>query len=208
MYQTTSKLIFATLLMVPLAQWKDKASAEAKIGVVNVTKVFDDYVKSKTANKQLRVRRQKDQNYLNVLVKTLKDLQEGQTKLNEELLQEKLEEKRKGEVESELDQKRVQITVQSNLVRSHVRQANQRINKMANKVRADILATITAEVEKVGKEQKFVYIFDISGRSSTNVPPLLFQNCPNDLTEVVTKRLNDAAGKTTKATPPKKDEKK
>ncbi|MBI4556343.1 MAG: OmpH family outer membrane protein [Candidatus Hydrogenedentes bacterium] len=178
------------------------ASAEAKIGVIDVSKVFDGYSKSKAANQQLTQQRQQSVNYLNVKIKTLNDLRDLMTKVNEDLSKEGLDAKQKEDLEGKLEDKRTQINVVSQEIKNQVEQSNKSLNQAANVVRTEILKEITEEVKKVATEQKFDYVFDVSGRSTTNVPPLVFHSCPNDLTELVTKRLNDAAGKAPAAAAP------
>lgn len=175
-----------------------------KIAVVSVSKVFDDFVKSKDANKELQAERGKRQAYLEVLNGTLKDLQATAQTLENELPKETLAAARKQEIQAELERKRIQIQVQMNEIRSCVNSANTFINEFSNRKRGEILAEIRSEIEAVGKEKKLDFIFDISGLTSTNVPTLVYHSGQNDLTEEIAKKLNEKAAAAPKAAEPAK----
>jgi Skp family chaperone for outer membrane proteins len=187
--------LLSGLLVIPTFGAGRSVLAEGapKIAVVSVSKVFDDFVKSKQANQELQVKRNEYQAYLEVLNGTLKDLQTTVQALQKELLKEGLEAGRKQQIEEELERKRIQIQVQTNEIRSHVSNANNFINNFSSTKRGEILAEIRAEIEAVGKEKKLDFIFDVSGLTSTNVPTLVYQTGQNDLTEEIAKRLNEKA---------------
>lgn len=167
------------------------ANAQAKIGIVNVTDAFDKYSKAGEVNKQLRVLVVELQRKVNTKNRIVDDLQQGIGKLQEELLREDLNEDQRRKILDDLQFKQNSIEVTRREVQNEVQAGNNNINNFRNENRNKILKEVTDMIDTIGKAQKFDLIFDISGRSTTNVPALLFSsgNVTN-LTEEVIKGLN------------------
>jgi Skp family chaperone for outer membrane proteins len=74
---------------------------------------------------------------------------------------------------------------------AHVQSANRDISAYSNRVRASLLTKIRAAIKEVATTKKLDYVFDVSGVTSTNVPAIVYTSNTDDLTEAVSKYLND-----------------
>lgn len=161
-----------------------------KIAIVNVAEIFDKLDEAKMANDTLKTRTSGYRAKAQLMQLTENDLIQAYNARQEELKAAD-DAAAKQEIAKDLKIKTQLIQSYRNDRNAHVQAANRDISTYSNRVRSALLTKIKAAINDVAAAQKLDYVFDLSGVSSTNVPAIVYTSNTNDLTEAVTKHLND-----------------
>ncbi|MBI2194321.1 MAG: OmpH family outer membrane protein [Planctomycetes bacterium] len=162
-----------------------------KIGVVDVAKAFEKYKKSAEANKGLREQIVNIQKQVNAKNRMVDENQQLIGKLNEDLLGENLDDEGRRKILEDIRMRTGYLQESRNAVQQAVQAGNDTINKFRNDSRMALLKDITDTLAKIGAEEKLDLIFDVSGRSTTNVSALVYHSGNAvDLTDKLVERLN------------------
>jgi Skp family chaperone for outer membrane proteins len=160
-----------------------------KIAIVNVAKIFDGLDEAKMANDTLKTRttgyRAKAQLMALNERELIRAYKENQQKLKT------ADDAVKAALASDLKVRAKMIQSHRNDRNAHVKSANRDISTYSNRVRSSLLTKIRAAIKEVATTEKLDYVFDVSGVTSTNVPAIVYTSNTNDLTEAVSKYLND-----------------
>ena len=142
-----------------------------KIGYVDLSKVFDDYLKTKEFDKSLEAKGAQKQVERDKLVNEVKKLRD-----ESELLSAKAKE-----------DKQAQIDEKIKALQDFDRITRDALRKERDGIVRDILKEIEAVIQNFGKSQGYLFIF--------NDRVLVFKNESADLTGQVIKVLNDSYAK-------------
>ena len=178
----------ALALAVGLAAAEDKPPL--KIGVVNMTKIFDDYYKTKIANSNLKKQAEVFRDYLNQLYGSKEKLDEEFKKLRDEA---------QNVVSSDLERENKRIAAQDKFrqlkskeaeIQQYNREKSQQIDEDYKSMRNKILAEIRDVVQVRGRLGGFTLILDASGKTLNDIPAVVYSQEGIDLTSSVTTELN------------------
>ena len=143
------------------------AVAVQKIGFVDIARVFDDYQRTKTSDKELEGKGKEKETELKGRVEELKKLRDGL-----ELLSDKAKEERQKQVEEKSDElQRFQLAAQNELRRQR------------DSVAREILKEINDEVQAYAKAQGYDLVL--------NERTLVYGSQEMDVTDPILKQLND-----------------
>ncbi len=174
---------------------------QARIAIVDLRKVFEDYYKTKTADATLKDR-------VGDLQKESKALQDQYQKLaddykkaldgaNDQAVSTDEREKRKKTAEAKLIEAK---ELEQNLAQFD-RQSRTTLDEQKRRMRENILVEIRTVVTAKAKSGNYTLVIDSAAQSINETPVVLFTNGENDLTTEVLKQLNANA-------PPSREEKK
>ena len=171
-----------------------QASAELKIGTVDMKKVFESYKKTKDAEQRISEMRNKYKKELDERMEKLKGMKDDIDKLTEdtkkaELSPEKRQEKAK---------KRDEIAGEANNLWRDVQQSQQEKEKQladhSVRMRNGIVEEIKKIIDKSVIAHNFDLVFDKSGPSLNGVNIVLHSRDSWDFTKEVVDELNKAPG--------------
>jgi Skp family chaperone for outer membrane proteins len=169
------------------------AHAQGKIATVDLSKLFDNYWKTKQAkealnetgaqyekeNKALLEQMEKDQNDLKALIAAATD----------SALSDSEREKKKAEAEK----KQASLNDQKETIVKFQNQARARIDEQKNRVRNNILAELRKAVDARARAGGYSLVVDSAAESINNTPIVLYSTGENDLTQSVLEQLNSSA---------------
>lgn len=168
------------------------ALAQGKVGVINLTKVFDDFWRTKQADLQIKDR-------LAEFEKMGQSMYEDYKKANEEfgkqveaandpaLSKEETEKRRK-----DLDKKRKDILEMENNIKQFQGNSQRALMEQRGRVRDSIMRDVRGVVEEKAKAGGYATVLDVSAVSATGTPFVVFTTqtgSESDLSEPVAKAL-------------------
>jgi outer membrane protein len=187
------------------------ALAQGKVGVINLTKVFDDFWRTKQADGQIKER-------LAEFEKMGQSMYDDYKKANEEfgkqieaandpaLSKEESEKRRK-----DLDKKRKDILEMENNIKQFQGNSQRALMEQRGRVRESILRDVRGVIEEKAKAGGYATVLDVSALSANGTPVVIFTSLSggeSDLSETVAKTLAATAPPdTAKAEAPKAESK-
>lgn len=184
------RLILSVALTVALA---GAASAQTRIGSVDLSKIFADYWKTKQATLALEERKSDLIKELDSLTADKKKLLEQYQKLNAEANDQAVSseerERRKKATEAKLkDLKDSDESIKQFTVRSDT-DLKAQFQRMRNNVLGEIKETVNAKAKAGG----YSLVLDSAAETINGTRVFLYSNGENDLTTVVLEQLNATA---------------
>ena len=182
-------LACAAALAAPAGD-EDKDKPPPKLGVVNMTKVFDDYYKTKIANSNLKKQAEVFRDYLNQLYGSKEKLDEEFKKLRDEA---------QNVIFSDIERENKRIAAQDKFrqlkskeaeIQQYNREKSQQIDEDYKAMRNKILAEIRDVVQARGRKGGFTLILDASGKTLNDIPAVVYNQDNIDLTASVITELN------------------
>jgi len=168
------------------------ALAQGKVGVINLTKVFDEFWRTKQADVQIKDR-------LTEFEKMGQSMYDDYKKANEEfgkqieaandpaLSKEESEKRRK-----DLDKKRKDILEMENNIKQFQGNSQRALMEQSGRVRESIMRDVRGVVEEKAKAGGYATVLDVSALSATGTPFIVFTTqtgSESDLSDSVAKAL-------------------
>jgi len=189
------------------------ASAQPKVGTVDMKKLFDNYWKTKLADANLRDRGaefdKKRKEMIDDASKVQKDYNAFLESSNDQAVSAAEREKRKKSAENKfLELKEIEQSVQQ-----FDRSARTQLGEQQRSMRDKIVAEIRDAINAKAKGGAYSLILDVSADSANSAPFVLYSDGKSDVTEELLQQLNlnapTAPAKAQETKPAdKKDEKK
>lgn len=169
------------------------ASAQPKIGVVEMRKVFDGFYKTKQADAALKEEGNDLEKERADMVDNYRKRDEERNKLIEKANDQSLSPEERDRSKVAADRKLLELKDLEKTVDEFDRAA--RTKQMEKKrLRWDaIVGEIRAAINAKAKAEGYTMILDTAGESLNNTPVVLYTNGSNDLTEAILATLNAAA---------------
>ena len=199
------KLVPSVLLLALLG---GSAWAQTRIATVDLTKVFDNYYKTKQAQSALNERMADlDREYKALRddhKKTTDEYQKVQAEASDPAVSTEERDKRKKAADGKLkDIKDLEDTIRQFETTAKANLGEQR-RRMLDKILDEIRTAIGAKAKSAG----YGMVLDSGSESAKGTPIVVYHNGENDLTESVLTQLNAAAPPETPKPAEKKDDKK
>ena len=182
-------LIFACMLSC----WTWSAApvaAQGRIATVDLTRVFDNYWKTKEAEATLKKRgaelEQEHRGMIEELRKHNEEYQRLLASAGDQAVSEEERERRKQSAEAKLKQMR---ELQESIAQ-YERQARATIEEQRNRMRNNLLSEIRTVIQSRAKSAGYALVIDISADSARNTPVVLYHSGDNDITQAVLDQLN------------------
>jgi outer membrane protein len=178
------------------------ASAELKIGSVDMKKVFESYWRTKEAETKMSETRAVLKRDLDERNETRKKLQDSIEKLNDDVKKPELSKDRALAKTKERDEKIVEWQGMMRELQAYEQEKQKQLADQTLRIRNGIVDEIKKVVDDEVKAANYDLVFDISGNSINNVPVILYAKESYDFTKVIIDKLNATRPKGTAAETP------
>lgn len=189
------KTFFKSLLAVLLVCWIAAVSAEDRIGVVDLEKIFREYHKSRSVENFINQRAEAVRAYLTQLQKQLNELRASARKLGTDAVNPALSESEKLITQKNADEALRKVRAKEAEIQLYVTEVSRERKELERKKRAEIMADIHAEIKRRAAVRGFNFIIDKSGRTLNDQPALLLFPAGRDISDEVIRELNRTAPK-------------
>lgn len=169
------------------------ALADAKIGTVDLRKLFDNYWKTKTAQTAIQERAAQldkdDKSMKEDLKKGSDDYQKLLLQVNDQGISSDERERRKQAADDRLKQLQGQKTA----IDQFERQAQTTLAEQRQRMRENILGEIKVAVNAKAKADGYTLVLDSAAETVNGTLTIVYTNGENDLTDVILAQLNAGA---------------
>jgi outer membrane protein len=176
-----------------LCGWAFAASAQGKVGIIDLRKVFDDYHKTRTADARLKDQASDLDKERKVMMeqyqKATDDYKSALDGANDQAVSADEREKRKKSAESRL----LDIKKLEQDIGQFDRQARTTLEEEQRKLRDRILVEIRAVINNKAKSGGYTLVVDSAAESINKTPVVMYTNGENDITSAVLAELNASA---------------
>jgi outer membrane protein len=185
------------------------ASAQTKVGTVDMKKVFESYYKTKDAEQRINEDRNAAKKELEDRTESYKKAVEEVRKLNDEIQRPELSKEGKESKSKTRDEKVTDLNVMQREIQEFQQTREKQLQERSVRMRSGIVDEIMKVVTDRVKSEQFDIVFDRSGPSLNGVPVLLYAKESYDFTPDVITALNKQKGNepaestAPKAAPPK-----
>lgn len=195
----------AALLSLP-------ASAQSKVGVIDLQKVFDNFWRTKQADVQIKDRLAEFEKLGATMFEDYKKANEDFRKQIEAANDPALSNEEKDKRNKELEKKRKDIGEMENNLKQFQQNSQKSLMEQKFRVRDSILREVRGVIEEKAKAGGFNLVIDTAAMSANQTPVVLYSTLvgsESDLSESVGKQLAASAPpEAPKADAPKTEEKK
>lgn len=198
--QTTIAAL-ASLAIFSSLGFSANAQDKLSVGIVDMKRIFQEYGKTKDAEKDINEQKAKAKQELEERTAKYKELLEqfselsGQVK-DDALSPELREQKRKEATDKGQQAKSLERQIQDFRLRRE-----KQLQEQVVRMRKTILDEIQGLVEEESKAKNYDMVFDKSGVSMNGVPFLMHSRDANDFSTLIIERLNKEAGTKAPAKP-------
>lgn len=166
------------------------AAADLKFGVVDMSKAFSEFTKTKDAADRFKANVDKAQREMNERWSGYKTLMDGMQKLKKEISDPISSADVRGKKAAEFEEKAKKLReLEQEISEAQNRRTNQ-LKQEDIEIRRGIYDEILAAVREKAKAEGYDFVFDRSGMSLSTVPVLLYYKDATDLTDLVVAELN------------------
>lgn len=184
------------------------SAADLKFGVVDMSKAFSEFYKTKEAAEKFKGNVDKAQKEMNDRWAVYKNLMTDMQKLKKEASDPIMTPDARAKKAAEFDEKGKELR---SLEQDIGEQQNRRSNQLKQEdvqIRRGIYDEILVVVRDKAKTEGYDFIFDKSGMSLSTVPVLIYYKDAIDITDQIVVELNKTAGEAAPAAAPAKEEEK
>jgi outer membrane protein len=194
--------LFLTLALSLLTAGAASAQTQMKIGIVDMKRVFQEYYKTKEAEKKVnedKSKAKKDLDARHAEMQKLVTAWEAATKIVQDKL---VNPELKAQKQQELAKLTSEIKALEREIDEFRRRREQQLQEQVMRMRKGLLEDISQHVEEKSKLDNYDLVFDKSGVSPSGVKFLLHSKDAVDFSNEILTDLNKNAPKDFKAAPP------
>jgi len=184
------------------------ASAQGRIGLIDLRKVFEKYYKREQAQNVIDDRKKDMEKDIKTMLaeydKAKSDYSGLLSDANNQILSADEREKRKKSAEDKFKQ----LKDMEDSLRNYQRQAETTLDEQRKRMRDNLVAEIRNVLTAKAKAAGYSLVLDTSAESLNQTPVVLYNNNENDLTDAIITELNRLAPVETPKAEEKKEEKK
>lgn len=185
--------LLSTALALLISSSPVARAADFKVGIVDMTRVFAEYYKSKDAEDKIETQKEMAKKELDEKREKYKELidkyQAFGPKIKDPAISQELRKKLTKEAETLGGEIR-------SLERQNAEEIQRRegqLQEEASRLRKSIMEEISKAVEEHGRVQNYDIVFDKSGLSTRGIPFLLFTKDATDFSADIIEKLNKGA---------------
>ena len=195
-------LIVPLLSLVLSLAFAGTASAELKIGSVDMKKIFESYWRTKEAETKMSETRAVLKRDLDERMEKRKELQDSIEKLNDDIKKPELSKDRATTKMKERDDKIAEWQNMMRELQAYQMEKEKQLADQTLRIRNGIVDEIRKVVDDKVKSIGFDLVFDTSGNSINNVPVILYAKESYDFTKEIIEKLNAERPKSSAADKP------
>ncbi len=182
-------LIAAILLVGTLSA----GAADLKFGVVDMSKAFSEFYKTKKAAEEFKANVEKAQKEMNARWETYKGLMEEMQRMKKVISDPIMTPDARAKKAAEFEEKGKELrTLEQEIGEAQNRRSNQ-LKQEDMSIRKGIYDEILVVVKEKAKGENYDFIFDKSGMSLSTVPVLIYYRDAIDITDQIVVELNKGA---------------
>jgi len=184
-------VLIACLLTLVLAA--SSASAQGRIGTVDLKRLFDNYWKTKQADAALKDRAADLEKEFKAMMEDYNKGKEDYKTLaaaSSDLVMSETERERK---KTEAEDKLRSLKEQEETIAKFQNQARTTLDEQRRRMRDNILGEVRKAVDGKAKTANYSLVVDVAAETVNNTPVILYTNGENDITESVLSQLNASA---------------
>ena len=166
------------------------ASAQIKIGTVDMKKIFESYWRTKEAETKMSETRATLKRELDERLEKRKELQDSIEKLNDEIKKPELSKEKAASKMKERDDKIGEWQTMMRDLQAYQMEKEKQLADQTLRIRNGIVEEILKVVNEKTKSENFDLVFDVSGNSINNVPVVISAKASYDFTKEITDKLN------------------
>jgi outer membrane protein len=183
-------LITPILSLILSLAFAGTASAELKIGTVDMKKIFESYWRTKEAETKMSETRAMLKRELDERNERRKELQDSIEKLNDEIKKPELSKERAIAKTKERDDKIGEWQSMMRELQAYQQEKEKQLADQTLRIRNGIVDEIRKVVDDKVKSAGYDLVFDTSGNSINNVPVVLYAKEAWDFTKDIIDKLN------------------
>lgn len=168
-----------------------EASAELKIAIVDLEKVFNSYYKTEEAQGRLK---EQENNYKKELAdrqESFQKLMEQHRELKEAVDDPSLAEAARTDKETRLKDKEQEIMSSRNKINEFLQTTRKLTMDQTQRLRSDILEEMDGTIKSLVKGQ-YNLVLDSTGKTLSGAPTIIFSEGVKDITDEIISELNKA----------------
>ena len=200
-------LIIPLLSLVFSLAFAGTASAELKIGTVDMKKLFESYWRTKEAETKMSETRAVLKRDLDERMEKRKELQDSIEKLNDDIKKPELSKDRTQTKMKERDDKIGEWQTMMRELQQYQAEKEKQLADQTLRIRNGIVEEILKVVNEKIASENYDLVFDVSGNSINNVPVIIFAKPSYDFTKEIIEKLNASRPKSTAPEKPEAPEK-
>ncbi len=187
-------------LLLALAFGSATASAQsAKIGTVDMKRVFESYYKTKDAEAKINEARNAAKKELEDRMDIAKKMLEEVKKIDEDLQKPELSKDSKDQKAKSRSEKAAELQNMDREIREFQQSREKQLQEQSVRMRAGIVEDINKVVQDKVKSDAYDLVLDKSGPSLNGVPIVLYARETYDFTDGVVSALNKTKGTASEA---------
>ena len=187
------KIRFFALLAGFLMLQSGANAQRLKIATVNMERLFNEYHKTSSVQRDINIERARIQKDNNLRLKDIRDIDDSLQKIREQLKDKELGDKKRQDLRQEASDLS-QDGIHKERERSEfLERRNRALSETMTKQMRAILVKIQRVVSERAKAGNFDYIFDQSGNSNQGIPFVLHARDTTDLTDSLLEEINQDA---------------
>jgi outer membrane protein len=183
-------LITPILSLILSLAFAGTASADLKIGTVDMKKIFESYWRTKEAETKMSETRAMLKRDLDERNEKRKELQDSIEKLNDEIKKPELSKDRAMTKTKERDDKIGEWQNMMRELQAYQQEKEKQLADQTLRIRNGIVDEIRKVVDDKVKSAGYDLVFDTSGNSINNVPVVLYAKEAWDFTKDIIEKLN------------------
>lgn len=175
------------------------SAADLKFGVVDMSKAFSDFHKTKEAAEKFKVNLDKAQKEMNDRWSVYKNLMTDMQKLKKEASDPIMTQDARAKKGMEFEEKGKELRSLEQEIGEAQNRRNNQLKQEDMSIRKGIYDEILVVVKEKAKADGYDFIFDKSGMSLSTVPVLIYYKDAVDVTDLIIVELNKSAPAATAA---------
>ena len=176
-------------------------AADLKFGVVDMSKAFSDFYKTKEAAEKFKVNLDKAQKEMNDRWSVYKNLMTDMQKLKKEASDPIMTQDARAKKGMEFEEKGKELRSLEQEIGEAQNRRNNQLKQEDMSIRKGIYDEILVVVKEKAKADGYDFIFDKSGMSLSTVPVLIYYKDAVDVTDLIIVELNKGAPAAAAAAP-------
>jgi outer membrane protein len=196
------------ILALTLASLATSHAVDLKFGVVDMSKAFSEYFKTKEAAEKFKGNLDKAQKEMNDRWSVYKNLMTEMQKLKKEASDPIMNQDARQKKAMEFEEKAKELRALEQEIGEAQNRRSSQLKQEDMSIRKGIYDEILVVVREKSKTENYDFVFDKSGMSLSTVPMLVYYKDAVDITDQIVVELNKTAPASTTAPAAAKEEKK
>jgi outer membrane protein len=168
-------------------------AADLKFGVVDMSKAFSEYYKTKEKADAFKANVEKAQQEMNDRWNVYKNLTTELGKLRQRVSDPILTDAARQKIAAEFDEKQKELRTLEGSISEQQNRRSQQLKREDMEIRGKIYEEILVVVKAKAKAEGYDFVFDKSGMSLSTVPVLIYYKDAVDITDQIIVELNKDA---------------